>query len=57
MEVYHAESQSGTVAGVIVQLGGQTPLGLAEKLRDAGVPVIGTTPEAINLAEDRGEFT
>ena len=56
MEVYHAEAQSGTVAGVIVQLGGQTPLGLAEKLRDAGVPVIGTTPEAINLAEDRGEF-
>ncbi|MFC2592379.1 MAG: carbamoyl-phosphate synthase large subunit, partial [Corynebacterium matruchotii] len=56
MEVYHAETQSGTVAGVIVQLGGQTPLGLAEKLRDAGVPVIGTTPEAINLAEDRGEF-
>ncbi|MDO4909351.1 MAG: carbamoyl-phosphate synthase large subunit [Corynebacterium sp.] len=56
MEVYHAESQSGTVAGVIVQLGGQTPLGLAEKLRDAGVPVVGTTPEAINLAEDRGEF-
>lgn len=56
LEVYHAEAQSGTVAGVIVQLGGQTPLGLAEKLRDAGVPVIGTTPEAINLAEDRGEF-
>ncbi|AKE41305.1 carbamoyl-phosphate synthase large chain [Corynebacterium kutscheri] len=56
MEVYYAESQSGTVAGVIVQLGGQTPLGLAEKLRDAGVPVIGTSPEAINLAEDRGEF-
>ncbi|MCM0061700.1 carbamoyl-phosphate synthase large subunit [Corynebacterium diphtheriae] len=56
MEVYHAESESGHVAGVIVQLGGQTPLGLAEKLRDAGVPVIGTTPEAIDLAEDRGEF-
>ena len=56
MEVYHVESQSGTVAGVIVQLGGQTPLGLAEKLRNAGVPVVGTTPEAINLAEDRGEF-
>ncbi|AFH90951.1 carbamoyl phosphate synthase large subunit [Corynebacterium pseudotuberculosis] len=56
MEVYHAEAQSGTVAGVIVQLGGQTPLWLAEKLRDAGLPVIGTTPEAINLAEDRGEF-
>lgn len=56
MEVYHAETQSGTVAGVIVQLGGQTPLGLAQQLRDAGVPVVGTTPEAINLAEDRGEF-
>ncbi|WP_034650704.1 carbamoyl-phosphate synthase large subunit [Corynebacterium vitaeruminis] len=56
MEVYHAETLSGNVAGVIVQLGGQTPLGLAEKLRDAGVPVIGTTPEAIDLAEDRGEF-
>ncbi|QTH58737.1 carbamoyl-phosphate synthase large subunit [Corynebacterium hindlerae] len=56
MEVYHAECQSGNVAGVIVQLGGQTPLGLAEKLRDAGVPVVGTSPEAINLAEDRGEF-
>ncbi|MDT9408936.1 carbamoyl-phosphate synthase large subunit [Corynebacterium rouxii] len=56
MEVYHAESTSGHVAGVIVQLGGQTPLGLAEKLRDAGVPVIGTTAEAIDLAEDRGEF-
>lgn len=56
MEVYYAESESGHVAGVIVQLGGQTPLGLAEKLRDAGVPVIGTTPEAIDLAEDRGEF-
>ena len=41
---------------MIVQLGGQTPLGLAEKLRNAGVPVVGTTPEAINLAEDRGEF-
>ncbi|MGO1992517.1 MAG: carbamoyl-phosphate synthase large subunit [Corynebacterium sp.] len=56
MEVYHAEAQSGTVAGVIVQLGGQTPLGLAQRLTDAGVPVIGTSSEAINLAEDRGEF-
>ncbi|QGU04691.1 carbamoyl-phosphate synthase large subunit [Corynebacterium comes] len=56
MEIYHAESQSGTVAGVIVQLGGQTPLGLAQKLADAGVPIVGTTPEAIDLAEDRGEF-
>ncbi len=56
MEVYHAESQSGTVAGVIVQLGGQTPLGLAERLEAAGVPIVGTTPAAIDLAEDRGEF-
>lgn len=56
MEVYKAECESGTVAGVIVQLGGQTPLGLAQRLADAGVPVVGTTPEAIDLAEDRGEF-
>ena len=56
MEVYNAEASSGTVAGVIVQLGGQTPLGLAEKLTEAGVPVVGTTADAINLAEDRGEF-
>ena len=56
MEVYRAEAASGTVAGVIVQLGGQTPLGLAQRLADAGVPIVGTTPEAINLAEDRGEF-
>ncbi len=56
MEVYHAEAESGEIAGVIVQLGGQTPLGLAQRLADAGVPVVGTTPEAINLAEDRGEF-
>ncbi|AEK36859.1 carbamoyl-phosphate synthase large subunit [Corynebacterium variabile] len=56
MEVYSAEAESGEVAGVIVQLGGQTPLGLAQRLTDAGVPVIGTSPEAINLAEDRGEF-
>ncbi|APT92462.1 carbamoyl phosphate synthase large subunit [Corynebacterium phocae] len=56
MEVYHAETQSGTVAGVIVQLGGQTPLGLAQKLTDAGVPVVGTSAAAIDLAEHRGEF-
>ena len=56
MEIYQAEAESGTVAGVIVQLGGQTPLGLAQRLADAGVPVVGTSPEAINLAEDRGEF-
>ena len=56
MEVYHAEAQSGEVAGVIVQLGGQTPLGLAERLTAAGVPVVGTSAAAIDLAEDRGEF-
>jgi carbamoyl-phosphate synthase large subunit len=56
MEVVHAERASGTVAGVIVQLGGQTPLGLAQRLADAGVPVVGTSPEAIHLAEDRGSF-
>ncbi|MEU3643682.1 carbamoyl-phosphate synthase large subunit [Lentzea sp. NPDC034063] len=56
LEVVHSEQRSGTVAGVIVQLGGQTPLGLAQRLADAGVPVVGTTPEAIHLAEDRGQF-
>ena len=44
------------VVGVIVQLGGQTPLGLAQRLADAGVPIVGTSPEAIDLAEDRGAF-
>ncbi|MFD6396025.1 carbamoyl-phosphate synthase large subunit [Nocardia sp. NPDC060249] len=56
LEVYNAEAESGTVAGVIVQLGGQTPLGLAQRLTDAGVPVVGTSAAAIDLAEDRGEF-
>jgi carbamoyl-phosphate synthase large subunit len=56
LEVVHAEQASGQVAGVIVQLGGQTPLGLARALADAGVPVVGTSPEAIHLAEHRGEF-
>ncbi|SFB21862.1 carbamoyl-phosphate synthase large subunit [Amycolatopsis marina] len=56
LEVVHAEQESGTVAGVIVQLGGQTPLGLAQRLADAGVPIVGTPPEAIHLAEDRGSF-
>ncbi|GAA2695025.1 MULTISPECIES: carbamoyl-phosphate synthase large subunit [Actinosynnema] len=56
LEVVHSERASGTVAGVIVQLGGQTPLGLAQRLADAGVPVVGTSPRAIHLAEDRGEF-
>ncbi|BBX82399.1 carbamoyl-phosphate synthase large subunit [Mycolicibacterium aubagnense] len=60
LEVYHAEQASGAggpgVVGVIVQLGGQTPLGLAERLEKAGVPIVGTSPKAIDLAEDRGEF-
>jgi carbamoyl-phosphate synthase large subunit len=56
LEVYHAESLAGPVAGVIVQLGGQTPLKLAQSLKDAGVPIVGTPPEAINLAEERGAF-
>jgi len=60
LEVYFAESVSGKggpgVVGVIVQLGGQTPLGLAERLEKAGVPIVGTSPKAIDLAEDRGAF-
>ncbi|CAJ63325.2 MULTISPECIES: carbamoyl-phosphate synthase large subunit [Frankia] len=56
LEIVHAETQAGPVAGVIVQLGGQTPLGLAQALKDNGVPIVGTQPEAIHLAEDRGAF-
>ncbi len=56
LEVIHAEQQSGTVAGVICTLGGQTPLGLAARLKAVGVPILGTQPEAIDLAEDRGAF-
>jgi len=56
LEVVHAEQSSGPVAGVIVQLGGQTPLGLARALEAAGVPIAGTSPEAIHLAEDREAF-
>ena len=56
LEVYHAETLAGPVAGVICQLGGQTPLKLAQTLKNAGVPIVGTSPEAINLAEDRGAF-
>ncbi|MEY4170891.1 MAG: hypothetical protein RLZ94_1964 [Actinomycetota bacterium] len=56
LEVVHAESATGQLAGVIVQLGGQTPLGLAKGLEDAGVPIVGTSPAAIHLAEDRAEF-
>jgi carbamoyl-phosphate synthase large subunit len=56
LEVIHAETQAGPVLGVITQLGGQTPLGLAADLKAAGVTILGTTPEAINLAEERGAF-
>jgi carbamoyl-phosphate synthase large subunit len=57
LEVIHAESQSGELVGVVVQLGGQTALSLANGLKDAGVPILGTTPEAIDLAEERGAFS
>jgi carbamoyl-phosphate synthase large subunit len=62
LEVWRAEHTSGVAAGgpgvvgVVVQLGGQTPLGLAQRLKDAGVPIVGTAPESIHLAEDRGAF-
>ncbi len=56
LEVVYAESQAGPVLGVITQLGGQTPLGLAAGLKAAGVTILGTSPEAINLAEERGAF-
>ncbi|MFD7236939.1 carbamoyl-phosphate synthase large subunit [Streptomyces syringium] len=56
LEIVHAETLAGPVAGVIVQLGGQTPLGLAQALKDNGVPIVGTSPEAIDLAEERGAF-
>ena len=56
LEVVHAETQAGPVIGVITQLGGQTPLGLAAALKAAGVTILGTSPEAINLAEERGAF-
>ncbi len=56
LEVVHAEQCSGHVAGVIVQLGGQSPLGLAKRLAEAGVPIVGTDPDAIHSAEHRGAF-
>ena len=56
LEVIHQESQSGTLLGVLVQLGGQTALGLAEGLQKAGVPILGTSPDAIDRAEERGQF-
>ena len=56
LEIVHAETLAGPVAGVICQLGGQTPLGLAQGLEDAGVQIVGTPPGAIHLAEERGAF-
>ena len=57
LEVIHAESASGELVGVVVQLGGQTALGLAQGLAKAGIPILGTTPDAIDLAEERGLFS
>jgi carbamoyl-phosphate synthase large subunit len=56
LEVVHAESASGELVGVVVQLGGQTALGLAKGLEAAGVPILGTSPDAIDSAEERGLF-
>ena len=56
LEIYRAECAAGPVKGMIVQLGGQTPLSLAADLERAGVPILGTSPRAIDLAEDREEF-
>ncbi len=56
IELIHAEQKNGTVKGVIVQLGGQTPLKLAQALLDNNIPILGTNPDAIDLAEDRERF-
>ena len=56
LEIVHAEQQAGDLIGVVVQLGGQTPLGLAQALKNEGVPIVGTSPESIHLAEERGAF-
>ena len=56
MEILRVEQEKGTLHGVIVQFGGQTPLKLANALNDAGIPILGTTPDAIDLAEDRERF-
>ncbi len=56
LEIIRTEQQNGTVKGVIVQFGGQTPLKLAQALEAAGVPILGTSPDAIDLAEDRDRF-
>ncbi|MGD8766840.1 MAG: carbamoyl-phosphate synthase large subunit [Methyloceanibacter sp.] len=56
LEIVHKEQSNGTVKGVIVQFGGQTPLKLAAALEEAEVPILGTSPDAIDLAEDRDRF-
>ncbi|MDB5706954.1 MAG: carbamoyl phosphate synthase large subunit, partial [Sphingomonas bacterium] len=56
LEILHVEQQNGTLVGVIVQFGGQTPLNLAHALEQAGIPILGTSPDAIDLAEDRERF-
>ncbi len=56
LEILRAEQQAGTLHGVIVQFGGQTPLKLADALEKAGIPILGTSPDAIDLAEDRDRF-
>jgi carbamoyl-phosphate synthase large subunit len=56
LAIYNHEAQSGAEIGMIVQFGGQTPLNLAKRLLAAGVPIIGTSPESIDLAEDRKRF-
>ena len=56
LEIVRTETQNGTLHGVIVQFGGQTPLKLAHALQEAGVPILGTSPDAIDLAEDRDRF-
>jgi carbamoyl-phosphate synthase large subunit len=56
MEILSKEQENGTLHGVIVQFGGQTPLKIAQVLEDEGIPILGTTPDAIDLAEDRERF-
>ncbi len=56
MEILRVEQDAGTLHGVIVQFGGQTPLKLANALHEAGIPILGTSPDAIDLAEDRERF-
>ena len=56
LEILHVEKSRGELVGVIVQFGGQTPLKLAAALEKAGIPILGTSPDAIDLAEDRERF-